>query len=123
MAVGYWPKDWRLGGELAALQERRRNNAIAIAVEGYSPDLEERRKVLSAEIAELHDQLTRLDSQPKTVSPAETAKLIRERFAAKKSVSMEERRRLLAETVESIVVQGDESEEIAVNSKFRFGIK
>ncbi len=113
----------RLEGELAALQKRQRNNAIAIEVEGYSPDLEERRRALTSEMADVSDQLARLDSQPKSVSPAETAKLIRERFATTKGLSLEERKTLLAEIVDTIVVQGDDSEEIAFHFKFRVGIK
>jgi hypothetical protein len=42
------------------------------------------------------------------VSPAETAKLIRDRFSTTKGLSIEERKKLLAETAESILVQGDD---------------
>ena len=113
----------RLEGELATLEKRQRNNAIAIETEGYTPDIAERRKVLSAEIDEIKARMAQLDAPTQTVSPATAAKRIHERFAASKGLRMDERKSLLTETVESILVQSDDGDEIAIQFKFRVGIK
>jgi len=113
----------RLEGELAALEKRQRNNAIAVETEGYTPDLAERRKVLSEEIATTKERIAQVDTPSQTISPAAAARVIHERFSASKGLRTEDRKRLLAETVESILVQSDNGEEIAIQFKFKVGIK
>jgi hypothetical protein len=102
---------------------QQRNNAIAIETEGYTPDLEERRKVVAAEIAGTKERIAQVGTPSQTVSPAAAAKAIRKRLSASKGLRIEDRKRLLAETVESIVVQSDDGEEIAIRFKFKVGIK
>jgi hypothetical protein len=51
------------------------------------------------------------------------AKVIHDRFTAAKGLRIEERKTLLAETVESILAQSDDGDEIAIQLKFRVGIE
>jgi hypothetical protein len=79
--------------------------------------------VLSADIAETKERIAQLDTPSQTVSPAAAAKVILERFSASNGLRIGERKRLLAETVESILVQSDDGDEIAIQFGFRVGIK
>jgi hypothetical protein len=51
------------------------------------------------------------------------AGIIHKRFASSKGVRIEDREKLLAETVESTLFLGDETDEVAVRFKFKVGIK
>ena len=76
-----------------------------------------------AEIAATKERITHLATPSQTVSPAMAAKVIHDRFTAAKGLRIEERKTLLAETVESILAQSDDGDEIAIQLKFRVGIE